>query len=112
MSIGAMICIILAIFFLALASTFALLKEKSAMLISGFNTLPKERRGLYDQKKMSLDYRNMIAFWSALFFIGALLSQSIHAYSTILTFIIWPIWLSKEIHLDADKSLAKYKIRK
>lgn len=42
-----------------LAIIFALLNEKGSMLISGFNTLSKEKREKYDKKKMSIDMRSL-----------------------------------------------------
>lgn len=53
MNIGTITCLILAVFFGIISIIFALLKEKGALLISGFNTMPKEEREKYDQKKMS-----------------------------------------------------------
>ena len=44
MNIWGIICLILAVIFSILAAVFALLKEKGALLISGFNTLSKEER--------------------------------------------------------------------
>ena len=45
--------------FLLLTLIFTIFKEKSVMLISGFNTMPKEKRELYDKEKLSKDYRNI-----------------------------------------------------
>ena len=44
MLIGFYMCIILVPCFAVLALVFAVFKEKSAKLISGFNTLPKWKR--------------------------------------------------------------------
>jgi hypothetical protein len=110
MNIGTTVCIIFAISFFALGCAFTLLKEKGALLISGFNTLSKEQRKLYNQKKMSIDFRNMFIIWFALFFVGALLSQLINAYLAIIVFILWLILFFKEVHLDADRAFAKYRV--
>ena len=112
MNMGAIICIILAVFFLVLTLIFALSKSRGAMFISGFNTLPKKQREMYDKKKMSVDYRNMFALWSAMFFVGALLSQLISMYLVIIVFIIWVTLLFKGVHLDVYKAFEKYKIEK
>lgn len=50
MNIGTIICLLLAVVFGMISMIFALLKEKGAMLISGFNTLSKEEQANYDQK--------------------------------------------------------------
>jgi hypothetical protein len=46
------------------ALLFTILKEKGAMLISGFNTMSKEERKLYDKAKMSKDQRNACIIWT------------------------------------------------
>ena len=50
MLIGFYMCIILVPCFAVLALVFAVFKEKSVKLISGFNTLPKWKQGKYDRK--------------------------------------------------------------
>ena len=112
MNSSTFICIIFAMIFLILACIFVLLKSKGAMIISGFNTLPKEQRKLYNQYKMSIDYRNLFALWSSLFFTGAMLSQLVSGYLTIIVFIIWIIPIFKNMGLDANKTFEKYKIKK
>lgn len=58
------ICLIMAVPMIILAIIFAVLKEKGAMLISGFNTLPKAEREKHDKAKMSVDMRNSLFIWS------------------------------------------------
>ena len=41
MNIETIICLLLAVFFGIISIIFALLKEKGALLISGFNTIPE-----------------------------------------------------------------------
>ena len=55
MLIGFYMCIILVPCFAVLALVFAVFKEKSAKLISGFNTLPKWKQEKYDRKGMAKD---------------------------------------------------------
>lgn len=43
-----------------LSFIFALLKEKWAILISGFNSISKDEREKYDKKKMSIYMRNSL----------------------------------------------------
>ena len=109
MNVGLILCGILAVFFLVLAGAFLLLKGKAAMLISGFNTLPKEQRALYSHEKMSAAYRNMFLLWGAVFVVGAALAHWIHAYTAIAAFGVWLVLLGKELHMYADKAFEKFK---
>ena len=58
MNIGFIVCICCCLLFLIFALIFTILKDKSAILISGFNSMSKDQRKMYDQKKMSKDQRN------------------------------------------------------
>jgi len=69
MSDWSMVCLIFAVTFGIFAMIFAGLKEKGAILISGFNTLPKEEREKYDKIRLCKDIRNSFFLWS-----GVLLS--------------------------------------
>lgn len=111
MNIGTITCVIFAVPFLILVVVFTLLKDKGAMLISGFNTLPKEEREHYDKKKMSIDQRNSFLLWAILFVAGAILSYLISSYMAILAFVIWLVLFFKEVHLDTDKAFGKYKTK-
>jgi hypothetical protein len=100
---------ILAFAFGVLGVTFFLLKEKGAILISGFNTLQKKEREEYDQKKMSANMRNSFLLWFGILFLGAVLS---YFYSKIFAMIaigIWLILFLKDVHLDTEKAFNKYK---
>ena len=103
------ICIALSICFGVIALLFALLGEKGAMLISGFNMLSKSQRDLYDQKKLVSDQRNSLLLWTAILGVGAILSYFISQYFGILTCIIWLILFLKDVSLDANKAFKKYK---
>jgi len=50
LNLGFYFCLLLGIIFLILGIIFAFLKEKGAMLISGFNTLPEREREKYDKE--------------------------------------------------------------
>lgn len=58
MNVGMIACLTLGIFFLIFSICFAILKEKGAILVSGFNSFSKAEREKYDQKRISLDMRN------------------------------------------------------
>lgn len=64
MNIGFLMCGIMAPCFVIISLVFAIGKEKSAILISGFNSLPKQQRDQYDQAKMAADMRNSTALWA------------------------------------------------
>lgn len=109
MNIGTISCIVMGGIFGILAVVFALLKEKGAMLISGFNTLPKEEREKYNKAKMSIDQRNSFIIWTVIFIVGAFVSNLVNAYLAIIAFVIWLFLFLKEVHLDTDKAFGKYK---
>lgn len=109
MNIGMITCGIFCLFFLILALIFTLLKEKAAMLVSGFNTLSKEIREQYDMYQISQDYRNLFLIYAIIFGIGVVLSYMISEDMAILVFIIWLIVFFKDVHLDASKAFEKYK---
>lgn len=109
MNIGCGVCSLLCVLFLVCALVFALGKEKAAIFISGFNTMPKEKRELYDKEKMSLDFRNSLLIWSGILFIGAVLSYFISQYLAILAVIVWLIVFFRDVHFDAEKAFEKYK---
>jgi len=99
----------LAVFFFVIAIIFALLKEKGALLISGFNTLPEEEREKYDKKKMSTDMRNALFLWSVILFSGAILAYFISEYFAFIALAVWLIAFFKDVHIDPEKAFEKYK---
>lgn len=110
MNIGLISCAILGGTFLVIAVIFTLLKENSAMLISGFNTLSKDEREQYDKLKMSMDMRNSFFIWFLVFALGGLLSYVISQYFALGSFIIWLVLFLKEVHLDPKKAFDKYRL--
>lgn len=109
MNIGFFICCGLCLLFLLLALLFTVLKERGTMLISGFNTIPKELQELYDKEKMCKDQRNSILIWAVIFGVGAIASYFISPYSAIVAFVVWLIFFFKDVHLDEEKAFEKYK---
>ncbi len=71
MNIGFIVCGGACLLFLLLTLIFTIFKEKSVMLISGFNTMQKEKRELYDKEKLSKDHRNIFLIWAIIQGIGA-----------------------------------------
>ena len=111
MNIGMIVCLIMAGLFCILAIIFTLLKDKGAMLISGFNTLPKWKQEKYDRKRMAKDYRNHFALWSVIMLIGALGSWFLSGYFAVGAYIVWLVLFFREVHMDAEKAFAKYEIK-
>ncbi|WP_027624961.1 DUF3784 domain-containing protein [Clostridium lundense] len=109
MAVWTITCLVLAVPLAITAIVFALLKEKGAILISGFNTLPKEEREKYDEKKMSIDMRNSLLLWSGILFIGAVLTYFFSNYYAMIAIALWIILLCKDVHIDTDKAFGKYK---
>lgn len=109
MNIGTIACLVMVVIFLIMVVIFVLLKDKGVMLISGFNTLPKEERDHYNKEKMSTDQRNRFLLWTLIFIAGALLSYLISAYIAIIAFVVWLILFFKEVHFDTDKAFEQYK---
>lgn len=99
------------VLFLLLAFVFTCLKGRAAMLISGFNTIPKEERKQYDTEKMSKDQRNMFFIWAAVMGAGAFLSYFVSKYMAYIAIVIWLIVFFKDVHLDEKKAFGKYKRR-
>ena len=87
------------------------LKDKAAILISGFNSMSKDQRKMYDQKKMSKDQRNAFLIWGLIFAVGAILANFISQFFAIIAFIVWLIIFFKDVHLDEEKAFGKYKIK-
>lgn len=109
MNTGFIVCGGACLLFLLLTLIFTKFKEKSVMLISGFNTMPKEKRELYDTEKLRKDYRNIFLIWAVIQGIGAVLAYYISQYVAIIAFIIWLIVFFKDVHLDEEKAFGKYK---
>ena len=110
MYIGAITCLLVATIFGVMAIIFTILKEKGAMLISGFNSLPNEQRVNYDRLKMSKDMRNSLLLWFGIFAVGAILCYFFTPYIAIIAFVVWLILFFKEVHLDTEKAFEKYRL--
>lgn len=110
MNIGFFSCMILCIPFALIGTLFALYKERAAIFVSGFNSLPKREQALYDRSRLSRDIRNQCFTWSALMLLGALLSYILSPYTAIPAFAVWLYLLFRDVHLDAHKAFEKYRI--
>ena len=109
MNIGFISCVVPAIMFGLLTLLFLIIKEKGAVLISGFNAIPKEKRELYDTEKMSKDQRNAMLRWTNIMSFGALLCVFVSQYVAIIAYAIWLFVFFKDVHFDSNKAFDKYK---
>lgn len=109
MNTGFVMCSVLCLIFSLLAILFTVLKEKSSILISGFNTMPKEKRELYDTEKLCKDQRNSFLLWAFILGAGAVLSYFVSQYMAIIAFVIWLVLFLKDVHSDEEKAFEKYK---
>ena len=111
MNIGFWACAILAILFFVIGILFALLKEKGAKFVSGFNSLSKTQQQLYDKAYISRDMRNQCFTWTIVMVLGALCSYLLSPYLAIVAYIIWLVLFFKEFHLDTEKAFEKYLLK-
>lgn len=108
MNVGFYTCTILALLFLILGVAFALLKEKGAQFISGFNTLNHPEK--YDKAYISRDMRIQCFIYFVILCIGAILSYFLSAYIAIAAILVWLIVFFCNFNLDAEKAFEKYLI--
>lgn len=111
MNVGVILCLQLAGIFFILAVIFAIFKDRAAILIGGFNTIPQQDRDSYDKHKMSLDMRNSLLLWTFILLIGAALSYIFSPYFGGAAFILWIVVFFKDVHFNTLKAFAKYKIK-
>ncbi|WP_027399413.1 DUF3784 domain-containing protein [Anaerovorax odorimutans] len=109
MNIGMISCVVMAVIFGMLSLVFTFLKDEGAILISGFNTMPKEEREKYDKEKMSADQRNELLNWTVVFIIGSFACYFINTYFAIVAFIVWLILFFKNVHFNTNKAFEKYR---
>ena len=112
MNMWTRVCMGMSIFFWLMALLFAVLKGKGAMLIAGFNTMPKEQRERYDKERMSRDQRNAFALWAAVSGAGGILSDLTSSQiPAILSGILWRVLFFKEVQVDEEKAFGKYMLK-
>lgn len=108
----AAICGTASVIFWGMALVFALLRGKAAILISGFNTMPKEQREQYDRERMSRDQRNTCILWAVILGAGCILSELTSSRNAaIAAGVIWLVVFLRDVHLDEEKAFGKYKIK-
>lgn len=112
MGIDAKICGVLSIIFLGMAILFGIMKGKAAILIAGFNTMPKEQRQQYDRERMSKDQRNIFLLWAVILGVGGVLSYLFSwKYGADIAMLIWLVVFFRDVHLDEEKAFGKYRLK-
>ena len=96
--------------FLGFGVLFAVLKERSVKLISGFNMLSPEEQAEYDIKTIVRDYVRMFLSWALVMFIGAILSWFFGWIPAVIALAVWVALLIPEMHLSVEKAFGKYKL--
>lgn len=102
--------LIMAIMFLIFGLIFAIMKEKGASLIAGYNFKSKEERKKYDEKQMSIDMRNLFFTYSLIFLVGTVATYMWGKVWFWISFVIWLIFFFKDVHIDDEKAFGKYRI--
>lgn len=100
----------LCVIFLLFALLFAALKEKAAILVSGFNALPRREREQYDRAKLSRDMRNQFLLWAAILGAGALLARFVWPPIALVAIAVWVVAFFREVHWDTKKAFGKYRL--
>ncbi len=111
MDIGFYICLVLGAIFGIMTLVFAMLGKKAAILIGGFNSLPKTDREMYDTKQMSKDQMYSLLLWTIIMIMGALLSYLSSEYMAIAALLLWILVFIKDVHMDTEKAFEKYKLK-
>lgn len=95
--------------FTVLGIIFMILKDKACILISGYNTKTKKEREEYDEVRLSKDESKFFFKCAFIYFIGATTALFFNKICLGIAFLVWIIYLFKNIHLNQEKAFDKYK---
>ncbi len=110
MNVGFWLCALPAAIFLIVGLLFFLLKERAAVLVSGFNTLPKQEQLRYDRARLCRDMSRQFFLWTAILAVGALLSALLSPYFGLPAVGGWLILFFKNVRFDETKAFEKYRM--
>lgn len=110
MELGFWMCIVLVFGFAAIGLLFGILKEKAAVLVSGFNSIPEKERDSYDKAGIARDVRNSCFLWAAVMLAGAAGSLFWSGYFAVAAYLVWIVLFFRDVHLDARKAFEKYRL--
>ena len=111
MRLGFWMCIAAGFGFAVIGLMFGIFKEKSAKLVSGFNSIPKKEQDLYDKAYIARDMRNSCFLWTAVMLAGAVGSWLLSGYFAVAAYLVWIVLFFKDVHLDAHKAFEKYRYK-
>ncbi|QUN34079.1 DUF3784 domain-containing protein [Clostridium beijerinckii] len=92
-----------------LGMVFLIFKDEACILISGYNLKTKKEREKYDEVRLSKDERNFCFTCSIIYLIGAITSIFLGKLCFWIAFLVWFIYLFKNIHFNPEKAFDKYK---
>ena len=101
--------ITMTVMFFVFGLIFAIMKEKGAILIAGYNNKSKEERKKFNEKQMTKDMRNHFFRYSFIFLIGTVATYIWGKIWFWISFIIWLIYFFKNVHLNVEKAFGKYR---
>ncbi len=111
MNIGFFMCILLVPVFWLIAAVLLILMEKGAVLMAGFNSLPRREQERYDRRRIAQDAQRQFWCWGLLFLAGAGLCLLVSGYMAIPVYGFWIVLFFKNVHLTAEKAFEKYRLR-
>lgn len=100
---------IMAVFFFIISMIFFIFKEKSCILIAGYNFKSKDERKQYDEKRISKDFAFSNLKYSLIFLVGSIGCILISEWCFYISFIIWLLYFIKNCG-SVNKIFDKYKI--
>lgn len=110
MNIGFCMCAVLVPVLWLIAALLAVLREKGAFLMAGFNALSAKEREKYDRKRIAQDASRQFFCWGALFLAGAALCLLVSPYMAIPVYGIWFVLFFRNVHLTPERAFEKYKL--
>ncbi|WP_250673693.1 DUF3784 domain-containing protein (plasmid) [Paraclostridium ghonii] len=102
-------CLIMSLIFFIVAFIFFIFKNKSCILISGYNFIPKDQRKNYDETKLSKDFGTTFFKYGLIFFLGGIGCIMISSWCFWISFAIWLIYFLRNTSFS-NKIFDKYKI--
>lgn len=85
MNAGVVACALVMAVCLVFGIAFFLLKGKAALLVSGFNSLPKNEQKRYDRKALARDMGNTCLLGTLIMAVGCALSHFLLPYAAIVS---------------------------
>lgn len=101
--------LLMASLFFVIGFIFAVLKEKAAGLIAGYNFKSKEERKKYDERRMTRDLRDTYFIYGANFLVGTVATYFGGPVFFWISFVIFIAHVFKNLHINSEKEFGKYR---